>query len=109
MGLGKIVSLRWGDVGGEAGGRLRCRILWKNRHIPHENASDFRVFARRDRGPPVARDSFPHPFQAVRAVCEAEELPGFGNAKSGEPAVKAAADDAVVRAVRLEEERLADS
>src|SRR5260370_36031348 len=97
------------DVGGESMRCLICSILGKIRRMPHQNASHFRVFARRDRGPAVARDSLLAPFQAVRAVCEAEKLPGFGNAKSGEPAVKAAADDAVVRAVRLEEERLAAS
>jgi hypothetical protein len=62
-----------------------------------------------DWDPAVVRNSRTHPFQAVHAVGrQTEELSGFRNAKSSEPAVEAVANDAVVRAVLLEKERLAD-
>jgi hypothetical protein len=53
-------------------------------------------------------DAGAHLRQALRAVGLAEELPGFGYPERGETTVEAAADDPVVRAVRLEEEGLAD-
>jgi hypothetical protein len=52
-------------------------------------------------------DAFPHPLQAGGAVRLAEHLPGLRRAQRGEPAEESAADDAVMRGVRLEEERLA--
>ena len=103
-----VIALPLHDVGGEAGRRLIHGVLREEPHIPHENASDLGVVARRDRESAVVRNSRPHPVHAVRTIGQTEELPGFRNAESGESAVEAAAYDAVVRAVRLEEEGLAD-
>jgi len=107
-GLRHIVTFPLDNVGGESGWRQISGILGEECHIPYENAPNLGIVAKRDRGPAVVRDSCPHPFEAVRAVGETEQLPGLGNAKSGESAVEAAADDAVVRAVRLKEEGFAD-
>ena len=62
---------------------------------------------RRDRLPPVVRDPSQHRLEAGDPVGLAEQVPRLRHPQRCESPEKAAADDPVVRRVRLEEERLA--
>jgi hypothetical protein len=104
--VGQVVALALHDVAGELRRRVRDRAVREEAGVADEQASDHRVLAGSDRGPPVPANPRPHLLDAGDPVRFAEELPGLGDPQPRRVAEETPADQLVVRVVGLEEERL---
>jgi hypothetical protein len=106
LAVGHVIAFALHNIRGEPRRRLVGQVVWEESDVPHEDATDFRIVIGADRLPAVMRDALPHPLQAGGAIRLAEHLPCLRRAQRGEPAEESAANDTVMRSVRLEEERL---